>query len=211
MNDATDAVGDASWLAPDRAEPGGAPGDFAPDGPPGADPRLAALDGIDWLAWAERDPHTAGAAWRVLTGPAPTSGDESPDESPDDDPDADQDPDRARRLQAVEAELARDIEGWSPQLRADLAAYGQARGFTAEELAGVEDPREVKILHLAMLGEQALAAQRQARLQAEAFGRFRPPTQVGGHGHPGNTPNDRNSTDAWMQARRTQLRKKARG
>ena len=78
MNDATDAVGDAPWLAPDWVEPGGAPGDFAPtrerlrDMRPAADPRLAALDGIDWQAWSARDPQAAEAAWRVLTGPSPT-------------------------------------------------------------------------------------------------------------------------------------------
>ncbi len=205
MNDATDTVGDAPWPAPDWAGQHAPPADSPPawDDPSGGDSRLAALQGIDWQAWAARDPGAAGAAWRVLTGPAPEAG--------HDDPEAGRDPGRSQRLQAVEAELARDIEGWSPELRAELAAYGQAQGFTPEELAGVEDPREIKILHLAMLGEQALAAQRQAQLQAEAFGRFRPPTTVGGHGHPGTTPNDRNSTEAWMQARRVQLRKKARG
>ncbi len=198
MNDATDAVGDAPWLAPETEAP--------PPAADGVDPRLTALEGIDWPAWAERDPQAAEAAWRVLTGPAPgfAPGHDMAEE-------LEADPERLRRLEAVEAELARDIEGWSPELAATLSAYGQARGFTAEELAGVEDPREIKILHLAMLGEQALAAQQQAERHAQAFGRFRPPTQLGGHGHPGNTPTDRNSTDAWMQARRAQLRKKARG
>lgn len=205
MNHATDAVGAGPWLSPDRVEAGGPPAEFAtpPAGPSGEDPRLAALEGIDWEVWAEQDPAAAAAAWRALAGAA--SGPHAGDPGPGDDPD------RLQRLQAAEAELARDIEGWSPELAATLTAYGQARGFTPEELAGVEDPREIKILHLAMLGEQALAAQRQSEQYAQAFGRFRPPTTLGGHGHPGHAPTDRNSTDAWMQARRAQLRKKARG
>jgi len=95
-----------------------------------------------------------------------------------------EDADRLARLEAAEAELARDIEGWSPELAADIAAWSQARGFTAEELAAVEDPREVKVLHLAMMGERALAEQAHAR----RFGGFRPPTQVGAPDQPADAP-----------------------
>lgn len=205
MNDATDPVGGEPWLvagAEAHAE-GGAPSawndpgqapppdDFA-DTADGLAPGLPDPDSIDWEAWAASDPQGAEAAWEAFEAQARQT-------PPEDDPE------RAGRLEAARAELERDIEGWSPELAADLAVYGQARGFTAEELAAVEDPREVKILHLAMLGEQALAAQR----HEQRFGRFRPPTQVGGRGHPGHL-SDHSSTDAWMQARHTQLRKKAR-
>lgn len=200
MNDATGPVGGEPWLAPDADPHAGPPeagheaGWREPflDPARDLDPGLAGFEHVDWQAWAAADPQGAEAAWAAAQrrGEAP---------------DAESDTDRAERLEAAHAELARDIEGWSPRMAADLAVYAQARGFTAEELAGVEDPREVKILHLAMLGEQAMA--RQAHEQR--FGRFRPPTQLGGAGHPGHL-SDRSSTEAWMRARTTQLRKKAR-
>jgi hypothetical protein len=196
MNDATDPVGgaiSAARDAPDETAPPGLTSDI-PEveydrPPPGAGHAPPPIGQIDWQAWAAADPDAARAAWEQLAAAQAA-------------PEAEAEPD----LEAAHAELARDIEGWSPELAADIAAYAQARGFTAEELAAVDDPREVKILHLAMLGEQALAQQAHER----AFGRFRPPTTVGGRGHP-HTLSDKTSADAWMQARRTQLRKKARG
>ena len=203
MNDATDPVGGEPWLAveteppsvdePTRAWSDPGFGDTRAE-PVGDPPGLPGPTHIDWQGWAAADPQAALVAWEALAGQAEAAGFEPESDS-----------DRAERLEAARTQLERDIEGWSPELAADLAVYGQARGFTAEELAAVEDPREVKILHLAMLGEQALAAQ----AHEQRFGRFRPPTQVGGRGHPGHL-SDHSSTEAWMQARHTQLRKKAR-
>lgn len=188
MNDATDPVDGALLSASAANSPGGQGVDGA-----GETGSAAGLSQAAWDQWAALDPVAAAAAWRDLQGVSGSGG-------------AEGDAEVEQRLAAAHAELERDIEGWSPELADEIAAYARARGFTAEEVAGVEDPREVKILHLAMLGEQALAQQAHER----AFGRFRPPTTVGGRGHP-RTLSDRTSADAWMQARRNQLRKKARG
>jgi len=161
------------------------------------DAELARFAQVDWETWAASDPAAAAQAWEAYEALAAVRAEGA---FPGD---AESDSDRTARLAAAEAELARDIEGWSPQMAAELARFGRAKGFTDEELAGVEDPREVKVLHLAMLGEQAMAAR--------AFGRFRPPVQLGGGGWGGAAPSDRQSTKAWMQARQSQLRKKARG
>lgn len=181
MNDATGPVGGEPWLAPD-VDPGG-PAPRAGDARP-----------YDFLDNGR--------------GPRPElfQGDEPPPVFPHQPWPEEDEAERSERLEAAHAELARDIEGWSPELAADIAAWGQARGFTPEELAAVDDPREVKVLHMAMIGERALAEQAHAR----RFGDFRPPIQVGGHGHAGHLPNDKHSVEAWMQARHSQLRKKAR-
>jgi hypothetical protein len=202
MNHATDPVGGEPWLAPDMAQGEAAAGEASGLAESSFGGRRwqvppEVLDAITRRPAPQTVPATDEArAWQAPPEP-PAARDPGPG------PEADE---RAARLQAAHAELARDIEGWSPQMAAEITAYGRARGFTAEELAAVEDPREVRLLHAAMVGERALAEQ----AQAQRFGRFRPPTQVGGRGHPGALPNDRSSTEAWMQARHTQLRKKAR-
>lgn len=217
MNDATEAVGGEPWLAPDAEADGPTslssetrevefdgrrwelpPGLFEGDDPPprfAGVPDLNGFEAIDWQAWAAVDPAAAAQAWAAYEALAAEAAEHPEGEA-----------ERAERLAQTEAELARDIEGWSPALATELAAYGQSKGFTPDELAGVEDAREIKVLHLAMIGEQALAAQQ----QAQRFGGFRPPHQLGGSGHPGNIPHERQSTEAWMQARQNQLRKKAR-
>lgn len=92
---------------------------------------------------------------------------------------------------------------------ADMVSFGTALGFSPQELAAVRDPREIRVLRLAMIGGQALAQAEQARANAQRFGGPRPPIQVGGRGHPAHL-SDQTTTDAWMQARFSQLRKKAR-
>jgi len=176
--------------APSPAEPGPA------EALAFIDARLAELAQVDWDGWLAADPEAAQAAIAEAETLSAARADAA----------AAVDAEHARRLEQAHAELARDIEGWSPELQRELSAFGQARGFSADELAAIEDPREVKVLHLAMLGERLLAEQAHAR----RFGGFRPPVQLGGQGHPGHLPSDRQGTDAWMKARQAQLRKARR-
>jgi len=74
-------------------------------------------------------------------------------------------------VQAVDhcqAVLAREIEGWSPQAGAELGEFGQqVFGFSADELNQVTDPRMIKVLHLARLGQQAQQQSSRARRIAD--------------------------------------------
>jgi hypothetical protein len=114
----------------------------------------------------------------------------------------------ARQVEQGHAILAQQIDGWSPQLAAKLAQYAQDQGLHPEEIAGLSDPRLVKILHDACIGheaqQQASSAQRLARAQS-----VRPAIQVGGTGGAPTDPN-RMSTDDWIRHRRGQLRTKAK-
>jgi len=176
--------------SPDPAEPGPA------EALAFIDARLAELSQVDWDGWLAADPEAAQAAIAEAETLSAVREDAA----------AAVDAEHAERLEQAHAELARDIEGWSPELQRELSVFGQARGFSVDELAAIEDPREVKVLHLAMLGERLLAEQAHAR----RFGGFRPPVQLGGQGHPGHLPSDRQGTDAWMKARQAQLRKARR-
>lgn len=201
MDDATEMVG--GGLLPVRDQAPVTPPETPAEPPqaPQPDPeaaRLAAMEealgrfaGVDWQGWSAADPASAARAfadYRRLAGER----------------------DAAVRAAEAERELARDIEGWSPELRAEIAAFAGASGFTPEEIAAVEDPRAVKVLHLAMRAAQGLAGSGLAAPAARvpAFTQP-PPTQVGGQGFAGHLPNDRLGADAWMAARRAQLRKKA--
>ena len=120
----------------------------------------------------------------------------------------DQQREHARRVEQGHAVLAREIDGWSPQMASRLAQYAVGQGITPEELHELSDPRLVKILHHACLGheaeQQASAAQRLTKAQS-----VRPAIEVGGSGGGPTDPN-RMSTDDWMRHRRGQVRTKAR-
>ena len=61
--------------------------------------------------------------------------------------------DHAMRVQDGLDVLARDIEGWSPDLAGKLMDFGQSElGFTPEEMSQVMDPRLIKLLHRAYDG-----------------------------------------------------------
>ncbi len=85
----------------------------------------------------------------------------------------------ARRVEEGHSILARDIQGWSPDLASKLSDFGQREfGFSADEIGGVIDPRMVKVLHLAFLGRQVQQKQAAAR-KAEAVQAAHPIRQVG--------------------------------
>ena len=113
--------------------------------------------------------------------------------------------DHARQVEQGHAVLARDIDGWSPQLAGQLAQYALSQGISPEELHELSDPRLVKILHHACAGaaaqQQSSAAQRLAKAQE-----VRPAIVVGGTGGAPKDPN-RMSTDDWMRHRRSQITK----
>ena len=115
----------------------------------------------------------------------------------------------ARRVEDGHAVLARDIRDWSPEVANRLSDFGRREfGFSEQELASVDDPRMIKVLHLAFVGDQTLkkqaAASRLAQNQAA-----RPASQVGANSPAGKNP-DRMSIDDWMSFERERLRKASR-
>lgn len=65
---------------------------------------------------------------------------------------------RQQMLTRANEELARDIKGWGPELQRSLTESGKTYGFSFEELAGIADPRMVKVLHDAHLYRQLQAS-----------------------------------------------------
>ena len=64
----------------------------------------------------------------------------------------------AQRLNEGRAVLEREIKGWSPETAKALTSFGQELGYTEAELAQVNDPRTVKLLHKAWQYDQLTKA-----------------------------------------------------
>ena len=64
----------------------------------------------------------------------------------------------AKRLEEGRAVLEREIKGWTPETAKALSSFGKEQGFTDEELAQVNDPRTVKLLHKAWQYDQLMKA-----------------------------------------------------
>ena len=75
----------------------------------------------------------------------------------------------ARQLQDARALLAREIKGYgTPEVTKALTEVGKAAGYKAEELAQVNDPRAIKLLHKAYLYDQLVAKAKAPEPKSEA-------------------------------------------
>lgn len=111
-----------------------------------------------------------------------------------------------RRQKALEV-IARDVEGWSPELASTLSAFAMSPelGFTAQELAATEDPRVIKLLHLAHIGKQASAKLKAAGSQPQPQPTA---TRTVGTASPAAKNPDRMSTEEWMAWRSKQRQRR---
>lgn len=63
----------------------------------------------------------------------------------------------AKQIEAGRAEIAKHITGYSPETLSKLEQFAAPFGFSSDEIRQAEaDPRSIRILHLAHLGQQAL-------------------------------------------------------
>lgn len=110
-------------------------------------------------------------------------------------------------LEQGNATLAKELPGWGKDLAVKIMTFAQNDlGFSPQELQQVTDPRIVKALHAAMVGQQVLKKQTGAKPKnAEAK-----PVRTVGKGSPATKDERRMSNDEWMKARNAQIQKKKR-
>lgn len=167
------------------------------------DHQLAGFDDIDWDGLAQRDQQTAEALWRKLN-------DMKQERQHLAHRLAEHEHSRRMLAERETAEamaetgrvLAREIDGWSPELAGRLTDYASSHGVTLEELAQAADPRVWKILHKAYVADQA--GQRDALAKAQAV---RPAVQVTGAAAAGTGVRDELGTREWMKRRNEYVRK----
>lgn len=115
----------------------------------------------------------------------------------------------AKQIQEGQAVLARDIKGWGPELAGKLETFGVKEfGFSRQELAGITDPRAIRVLHRAMTETQSQTTQ-QAATRVQAAASVKPTPKVGGASAvPPKGLDDRLSTEEWTRRRNEQTRPK---
>jgi hypothetical protein len=117
----------------------------------------------------------------------------------------------ARQYAECQAVLTRDIKEWSPALSGRLKEFGMREfGFAPHEVASVSDPRLIKVLYRAMIGDQLIKKGAASARAAEQEG-IKPLPQLGGSAaatrwDPRHGASDRASTAEWMKRRNEQVR-----
>ncbi|OOZ36801.1 hypothetical protein [Solemya elarraichensis gill symbiont] len=102
--------------------------------------------------------------------------------------------------------LAKEIEGWSPEVASQLTEYGKTQGFNDAEMAQVIDPRHVKILHKAHLYDQVIAKAKTRR----PAGVKAAPTKKVTSGRTASKDPKKMTTDEWIAWRNKQVANKSR-
>lgn len=115
---------------------------------------------------------------------------------------------RATRLQERDAVLAREIPNWSKATESKVKEFGIAQGLTTDEVENIHDPRFVKILHSAWIGQQLQAKAKAEAAKAKTAEEPEPkPTPTVG-ARKGASPSgldDRLPIDEWMRRRNKQV------
>lgn len=107
-----------------------------------------------------------------------------------------------QRLNEGRAVLEREIKGWTPETAKALSEFGKNQGFTDAELAQVNDPRTVKILHKAWQYDQLMKAK---TAKPEPVTQERPVTRITASKGTVKTP-DKMTDKEFAAWRRTQIR-----
>lgn len=138
--------------------------------------QLGHYEKVDWQTWLTSDQAAAQAAYMQYQQLKDVRGETDVAITKAKEAEASQmETDRSNRLRESAAVLAKEIPGWSPEVASKVATFAQSHGFTAQELSQVDDPRMVKILHLAM-GNATNATQRQ-QVERIAAGQKTTPAQ----------------------------------
>jgi hypothetical protein len=120
----------------------------------------------------------------------------------------------AKRVEEGQRQLQREIPGWSEDYAGKLSTFAQNDfGFRPEELQAVDDPRMIKVLHLAYLGQQSLQKQAAGSKAATAQA-ARPAQQVGStaaapRARTTDSSGDKLSTADWQKAEAARMARRA--
>ena len=114
---------------------------------------------------------------------------------------------KQQMLEQGNATLAKELPGWGKDMAVKIMTFAQTDlGFSPQELQQITDPRIVKALHAAMIGQQVLKKSTGAKPKAAEA----KPVRTVGKGSPATKDERRMSTDDWMKARNAQIQKKKR-
>jgi hypothetical protein len=141
--------------------------------------QIQAYDAVDWDALQKSDADAAQREWRNLTLlKEKRAGVVEQFQRKEQARALDQQRQRARLIEEGHAVLARELPDWSPDLAGKIVTFGANKyGFSADEIAGIADPRMVRVLHDAMCGHHAGDLRSKVE-QIEAAQKTRPAAQL---------------------------------
>lgn len=151
--------------------------------------QIQAYDAVDWAAFQQADPQGAQQQWRNLALLKQKRAGAVEDFQHREQLRAlDQQRERARLVEEGHAVLARELPEWTQSMAQKIVDFGANKyGFTAGEIAGIVDPRMVRVLHDAMCGHHD-GAQRLKIAEIEAVQKIRPAQELRAGG--ATTPRD---------------------
>lgn len=106
----------------------------------------------------------------------------------------------AKQAEEGQAILRRDIPGWGPELQQKVAAHTRSLGFSDAELAGITDPRVVKVLHQAYQASQLITKNTAKPQQPQATAS----TTLAARAAPNREPKNE-TADQWAARRNREL------
>ncbi len=169
--------------------------------------RLAHYEKINWTALKAKDPADAQEFWlefmrtreardALLRSLRQRSRDEASGARRDE----------ARRVEEAHVALAREVGDWNPELFDRVKELGAREfGFTPDEIAGVHDPRMLKVLYRVFIGDQGKGSA--ASEQASSEGSEEAISQTRENAHTGSVFSDEEQIEDWMRRRNDQLRR----
>ncbi|HEY3695149.1 hypothetical protein [Phenylobacterium sp.] len=169
------------------------------------DLHLATYQGVDWNGLAAEDPQRAELLWRQFQETQAVRAEFAQVVAHSHDRRRlDAEREKAQQFASAGQVLAREIEGWSPDVANKLVEYAAAFGVTLDELREVADPRLWRILHRAQQGDEA--AQRQATADSTAqIQAVRPAVTVTGAAAGSGGVRDELGAAEWMRRRNAQV------
>lgn len=171
--------------------------------------QVAQYEQIDWDAYDQQDPVSAQREWRnyTLLKEQQNAAIGEYQKAQHNARSAAQ-LEHAKRVEEGQKQLAAKIPGWGQDKAVAILDFASSTyGFTREELAAVDDPRAIIILHDLM---EARRVQKQAATakKVEKQVAVKPAATVKGGGTVVKGLDDRLSTDEWFKRRNEQLRKR---
>ena len=151
--------------------------------------QIQAYETVDWASFQQADPQGAQQQWRNLALLKEKRAGIAEDFQHREQLRAlDQQRERARQVEEGHAVLARELPEWTQDMARKIVDFGANKyGFTADEIAGIVDPRMVCVLHDAMCRHHDGA--KQAKIaEIEAAQKIRPAQELRAGG--ATTPRD---------------------
>ncbi len=173
--------------------------------------RIADYANIDWDEWERVDPQAAASAWRQFSmlkehrGQVIAQYQRAQQETQ-----SIAQQEAAKRVEQGLRELEKTIPGWNKDKAVAILDFGHsAYNFSREELAGIDDPRAVAVLHDAMLYRQQNKQQKTVQT-VQAQQAVKPAPKVTGGAAAIKPMSDKASIDEWVKAREAQVAKRNR-